>query len=782
MYFFNFTILVKNRIQLLLVLLAFIFFTLFYFNFLNIQVVQAQSFQKIQPLIEEKEFAQPIQMLVNSKTHNLYILNKDSRSLAVADKGGSKIKYLIPLGYEPQDIAFDPDLDKIFILSRQSKNVTILDAKLIEQGKMDQLFAKIINFPERSDPWQIRLNKKTHAVYVMSRGEGNLYIINADGDFGAERIFAEVKVGGVPSSLDFNSNTGKVYAASQTSNTVSVINDQHKVITDIFIGGSPFFLRVNPETNKIYIADIENNKVSVIDGRTDKVISSIETGLQPIWISINSFTNKIYVYNFLDSAISVIDGATDKILTQISLPIGVFIREPGIDLVQNKIYLFNEASGDVLIIDGASNKILNNISLGAFSSLTAINSIRSEVSGVALDSDLKRAYLVNPEDNSLTIIDTSNYSVFYLGSKPIQAEKDFLRGPAGLTIGTIRNRVYVLNYLSGNLTIINGETDNLEKTVYVGNKPSAIRLGDKKIYVTLPAENEVAVISPEGEILSRIKVKPNPTNIFPVPKLNKTYILHYFGGVITVLDGRTYAIIKEISVGKLPKSFAFNSVLDEIYVVEQETNSLLVIDALEDKITDKLETGQQPTGVAFEAQLNKIYVANFSDGTLSVFNSETKKSLGFIEVGSGPADAIANLGKIYVRNVLSNSVSVIDSFTDKKIKDISVGSRPLGMVLNKETNKIYILNKWSPFISVIDTINDSLLPNINLGGLIRYFNINFRTGKIYATSPLDNSVIVVDSNQDKNNWLITALILILIGVLWFWRKKYRSHSAPSLRH
>ena len=85
-----------------------------------------------------------------------------------------------------------------------------------------------------------------------------------------------------------------------------------------------------------------------------------------------------------------------------------------------------------------------------------------------------------------------------------------------LAIDMQSNKVYVANYKGKNVSVIDGTSYNILKTITVGKNPSSIAFNpnDNKVYVANSGDNTVSVIDGTNyKILKTITVGKNPSSI-----------------------------------------------------------------------------------------------------------------------------------------------------------------------------------------------------------------------------------------------------------------------------
>jgi len=153
-------------------------------------------------------------------------------------------------------------------------------------------------------------------------------------------------------------------------------------------------------------------------------------------------------------------------------------------------------------------------------------------------------------------------------------------GPAPylLAINPVTNKIYVPNYDSGTVTVIDGTT-NGTTPVTVGVNPYSVVVNPvtNKIYVGNYGSTYVTVIDGVTNDTTNVTV-PEYSSILDVnPVTNKIYVpCNYANDVVTVIDGATNGTTT-VTVGSYPISVAVNPATNKVYVANQYANNITVI-------------------------------------------------------------------------------------------------------------------------------------------------------------------------------------------------------------
>ena len=207
-------------------------------------------------------------------------------------------------------------------------------------------------------------------------------------------------------------------------------------------------------------------------------------------------------------------------------------------------------------------------------------------------------------------------------------------------------------------------------------------------------------ISPQQQI--SLKVGLNPTEVAVNPNTNMVYVTNADSNTVSVIDGKTNSVVKNIEVGKQPSSIAINPNTNMVYVANSNSNTVSVIDGKTNSVkTDIVDNGSE--FVALNPNTNMVYVANSNSNTVSVIDGKTNMWLEKITLEHIGYDLAVNpnTNKVYVTNADSNTVSVIDGKTNSVVKNIEVGKQPSSIAINPNTNMVYVVSDYK-IVYIID--------------------------------------------------------------------------------
>jgi len=286
------------------------------------------------------------------------------------------------------------------------------------------------------------------------------------------------------------------------------------------------------------------------------------------------------------------------------------------------------------------------------------------------------------------------------------------------------NRVYVADWQSSSLTVIDGSTNNIIASIPVVQRPAgvAVNPNTNRTYVTSDNYRGVSVVDEISNTLEYTIDAPPALAIAVNPVTNRIYTAG--GTTLTVIDGSTNTIVGTATVGFVPTGIGVNTVTNRIYVGSQNTNDVTVIDGSTDAVLATISVPFMPAlfGVDVNPTTNRIYVAN--DGPISVIDGSTNTVIANIPVSGTFTGLAVNpaLNEVYVSDQLSyyggpppaDKLVIINATSNSQIANVTVGAVPSGIGVDQISGTVYVDNENSDTMSVIDTSTLTVVDTIIL--------------------------------------------------------------------
>lgn len=290
---------------------------------------------------------------------------------------------------------------------------------------------------------------------------------------------------------------------------------------------------------------------------------------------------------------------------------------------------------------------------------------------------------------------------------------DTLPVVAGIQVGALPSTpvavgqfLYVANILSGTISVINTNNNEVIATIPVGSPETPIAIGNL-LYVPNSDHGTVSVIDTRSnEVVATIPVGRRP--LTPVAVGHLLYVPNSDDGTVSVIDTSSNEVVATIPVGERPLTPV--AVGHLLYVPDNYGRTVWVIDTTLNEVVGRIRVGFQPTTPVAVGHL--LYVPNSQDNTISVIDTTLNQVVETIKVGAGPSTPVAVGHLLYVPNTGEDTVSVIDTTVNQVVDTIEVGRRPTTPVVVGD----FLFVNSADGISVIDTTSNKVVATIQITG------------------------------------------------------------------
>jgi len=174
-----------------------------------------------------------------------------------------------------------------------------------------------------------------------------------------------------------------------------------------------------------------------------------------------------------------------------------------------------------------------------------------------------------------------------------------------------------------------------------------------------------------------------------------------------------------------------------LYVLCQQSEEVRVIDAFTYAVIKNIAVGRVPRGISLSPSGDRLFVTNTWEDTLSVIDTRTLAVTATWPVGSEPSGVVEDrAGKhLFVANRISNDVAVLNATTGEEEKRLLAGRGSSYLSLSPDGGRIYVTHVYpnpSPHrtppeseITVIDTARAVVVDRIPLHGVAGVFHLAF---------------------------------------------------------
>jgi len=284
-------------------------------------------------------------------------------------------------------------------------------------------------------------------------------------------------------------------------------------------------------------------------------------------------------------------------------------------------------------------------------------------------------------------------------------------GPRGIAINDDGSRVFVCNYISGNVSVIDTLNKKVIRTIAVERYPQSIALGHrgKRAYVTNYGSSSVSVIDTKTYKVGHVGVGKHPWAIVVSRDGKHVYVtVRQDKEWLAIIDTRTYAVSR---VRGLPSpSISVDISPDNSRLYVSSTNppdgpyqdALTVISSKTFEVLNIIRTATYPSAVSVSPDGRKVYIVGLDAQKLTVLDTRSSITRHFdfvncegkIVFGEKNAYAVDQTGKEVVE---------VDTDTYEIVRRTPIPDAcgPYDMVLDQH-NRAYISDYQSDEVHIVD--------------------------------------------------------------------------------
>ncbi|HDV9743374.1 TPA: YncE family protein [Escherichia coli] len=292
------------------------------------------------------------------------------------------------------------------------------------------------------------------------------------------------------------------------------------------VGKGAYEMAYSQQENALWIATSQSRKLDKggvvyrLDPVTLEVTQAIHNDLKPFGATINNTTQTLWFGNTVNSAVTAIDAKTGEVKGRLVLddrkrteevrPLQP--RELVADDTTNTVYISGIGKESVIwVVDGENIKLK-----------TAIQNTGKMSTGLALDSKGKRLYTTNA-DGELITIDTTDNKILSRKKLLDDGKQHFF---INISLDTTNQRAFITDSKAAEVLVV--DTRN-------------------------------------GNILAKVAAPESLAVLFN-PARNEAYVTHRQAGKVSVIDAKSYKVVKTFDTPTHPNSLALSADGKTLYV------------------------------------------------------------------------------------------------------------------------------------------------------------------------------------------------------------------------
>ncbi|EPT5542440.1 PQQ-binding-like beta-propeller repeat protein [Escherichia coli] len=292
------------------------------------------------------------------------------------------------------------------------------------------------------------------------------------------------------------------------------------------VGKGAYEMAYSQQENALWLATSQSRKLDKggvvyrLDPVTLEVTKAIHNDLKPFGATINNTTQTLWFGNTVNSAVTAIDAKTGEVKGRLVLddrkrteevrPLQP--RELVADDATNTVYISGIGKESVIwVVDGENIKLK-----------TAIQNTGKMSTGLALDSKGKRLYTTNA-DGELITIDTADNNILSRKKLLDDGKEHFF---INISLDTANERAFITDSKAAEVLVV--DTRN-------------------------------------GNILAKVAAPESLAVLFN-PARNEAYVTHRQAGKVSVIDAKSYKVVKTFDTPTHPNSLALSADGKTLYV------------------------------------------------------------------------------------------------------------------------------------------------------------------------------------------------------------------------
>ncbi len=329
-------------------------------------------------------------------------------------------------------------------------------------------------------------------------------------DVQSRSVVAEIAVGARPVTAAPSPDGHLLYVACSWANAVDVVDlRQGKVVRSLPVGDEPYGLAPSADGRRLSVVGSLSGTVSILDLASGDVLSTTPVGDQPRFVAATARGDRLVVANGLSRSLSVIDATTGRETERRDLGRTSILRQVAVTRDGRWAFVASVVSHDETFSlqmergwihsNGVTAVDLATPGHRATILLDRLFAGAANPTGIALSADETRLYVTLSGVHELAIVDVAGLTRLAAAAttaekvKALEEDVEVLAkqriarrvptgglGPRGLVKVEATGEVWVANYFSDSVTVLDAETGALRATIPLGppHDPSLWRRGE----------------------------------------------------------------------------------------------------------------------------------------------------------------------------------------------------------------------------------------------------------------------------------------------------------------
>lgn len=225
---------------------------------------------------------------------------------------------------------------------------------------------------------------------------------------------------------------------------------------------------------------------------------------------------------------------------------------------------------------------------------------------------------------------------------------------------------------------------------------------------------------------------------------------------ITVLDGKSYAVVKNIGTAGRPRHLQFSPDRTQIYVAAGDGNAIDVIDVATLELVDRIAPIDDPELFDLSGDGKTMFITLEDDAKLGILDLATyfaqrdgKPDLSVAEASADDDDDGEEDEDEEGAEGEEGAEDDDDSATLPGLTTLTVGAEPEGILANPNGQAVYVTSEVANMVHVVDPESREIKTNIVVGNRPRRFALTPDGKELWVTNELAGSVTIIDTATNQ---------------------------------
>ena len=288
----------------------------------------------------------PLNIAVSNSKKYVAVTNNgvSAHSIMLIDVKSERVidSVIIPKAW--YGLAFSPDDQFLYAAGGHDNKIVRYEIIQNKLNKKDEIILGAV-WPNRIAPSGITFDAKRQKIYVVTRDNRSLYVIDAK----TQKIDKQFGLDGEAYMSAMSTDSKELYISCWGCDHVLVFDlTMQAWKAPIKVGDNPNEMLVSPNGQQLYVCNANDNTVSVINLKTKKVIETLDVALYPNspsgsttnGLAMDPVKKSLYIANADNNCLAVFDVSTPgKSVPKGFIPVGWF--PTNVKFINNKIWVTN---------------------------------------------------------------------------------------------------------------------------------------------------------------------------------------------------------------------------------------------------------------------------------------------------------------------------------------------------------------------------------------------------------------------------------------------------------